>query len=1006
MIFKKVLNEKFLDNKNMIINATVEVDDDEQKEREKRREDNLKEFSTMLKNQEEINKEPDLKLCKKLFSNRKELSKFLVSLKESNIKFNVRRNLSEDVEGKYIVSYYQLNEALKEQDKDNDIPFEDFLANAEVLIVDDAKTFNINQWEKENEEEINEELGREFSTLEKPESKFIKYKLEGDKLQQVLDKLKTSDFSIVDERTSWKTRQFLKKKNLTLEDLKDVLRNLQSSDYKTNSKPINTNEGYNEAIIFIKNAKIKELDSMPLYIKLDYDSIEDTPVIIISLHNDYKKKEAPEESKEDKLEVKDIKNIAELKDEDKVVVVGKDMKKEESNLETIKELKESISQSITIYEKDRDGVPEIGREFIAYASGHRKYGIFKRVDKSKWEKESDAKDHISSDDEFYAEVEHGWIYGIDFDSYAYVDELGLKSSKVTQKETGENETKKTEALNAFKKVFGDKYAEKVLNAFSTMKNNRFEVVLPFSVYKGNLDINQYSVCDHDDCSVFIKMMTKKGFTETEAKDLLKLVVDYNWADSYTNERMKGIKETSNLNKILNNNANESYNKEFKEDVEEVEEPKLDTFEEQMDFLAKDEQEAIDGYEKVLALVEDEHVKEQLNKILIEEKAHKEFLEKVKEDKELVYEEPLPVEEEKPEEKEEIIDEVKLEESLKELLEEAKEEAKRNFNIDVEVLVESNIDEDIVSGNAEEKYDDQTLEDWYDFASNVEGLIEKVGTIVNVSQSRQSLSQYIDFYTKDKDGNNLTGLVDLRLSDHKSTSNARAYRLVSVIVNGKYFESYEEALVYIENLLKNIANEKLKESIKEDLDKETIYIKYWEDEELRDQGISEIYLDKFESVEDAKEVARKLVDRDGYASVEVFISPKGEIESADDKLVWGYDGIDTWTESLEKKNINEDDISLTEDVHIDINKDTVTITEDGTEDVVVCNLNKYEEQEEAKVDDEEIEDDISWLTSTDMKESLNTNNKTNWNFDDEDNYVPTEADIAENMEDFNLYEDTK
>lgn len=230
-------------------------------------------------------------------------------------------------------------------------------------------------------------------------------------------------------------------------------------------------------------------------------------------------------------------------------------------------LEEAISQSITIYEKDKDGVPEVGREFIAYASGHRKHGIFKRVDKSKWEKESDAKDHISSDGEFYAEVEHGWIYGIDFDSYAYVDELGLKSSSVNQKETSENEAKKAEALSAFKKVFGDKYAEKLLNAFTTTKNNRLEVVLPFSVYEGNLDINHYGVCDHDDCSVFIKTMLKKGFTEAEAKDLLRLVGEYNWTNKYTNDEIKKIKSTSNMNKLLDNSASESYNdKELKEDA--------------------------------------------------------------------------------------------------------------------------------------------------------------------------------------------------------------------------------------------------------------------------------------------------------------------------------------------------------------------------------------------------------------------------------------------------------
>ena len=77
--------------------------------------------------------------------------------------------------------------------------------------------------------------------------------------------------------------------------------------------------------------------------------------------------------------------------------------------------------------------------------------------------------------------------------------------------------------------------------------------------------------------------------------------------------------------------------EPKEDErEDSKEPKLETFDEQMDFLAKDEQEAIDGYEKVLALVEDEHVKEQLNKILEEERAHKEFLEAVKKDPALEY----------------------------------------------------------------------------------------------------------------------------------------------------------------------------------------------------------------------------------------------------------------------------------------------------------------------------------------------------------------------------------
>ena len=95
-----------------------------------------------------------------------------------------------------------------------------------------------------------------------------------------------------------------------------------------------------------------------------------------------------------------------------------------------------------------------------------------------------------------------------------------------------------------------------------------------------------------------------------------------------------------------------------EPLELPEEPKLETFDEQMDFLAADEQEAIDGYEKVLALVEDEHVKEQLQHILDEEIAHKEFLEAVKKDKSLVYSH-----EDKEEKGEEELPAVELEEPI-------------------------------------------------------------------------------------------------------------------------------------------------------------------------------------------------------------------------------------------------------------------------------------------------------------------------------------------------------
>ena len=116
--------------------------------------------------------------------------------------------------------------------------------------------------------------------------------------------------------------------------------------------------------------------------------------------------------------------------------------------------------------------------------------------------------------------------------------------------------------------------------------------------------------------------------------------------------------------------------------EEKEEPKLETFDEQMDFLASDEQEAIDGYEKVLGLVEDEHVKAQLDKILEEERAHKEFLEAVKKDKSLEYSHEEHEEDEKHEEDDDNIDAFNLKDD--EVIVDTQEDALSWDDLDEEV----------------------------------------------------------------------------------------------------------------------------------------------------------------------------------------------------------------------------------------------------------------------------------------------------------------------------------
>ena len=64
------------------------------------------------------------------------------------------------------------------------------------------------------------------------------------------------------------------------------------------------------------------------------------------------------------------------------------------------------------------------------------------------------------------------------------------------------------------------------------------------------------------------------------------------------------------------------------------------------------------------------------------------------------------------------------------------------------------------------------------------------------------------------------------------------------------------------------------------------IQYWVDEEHRDLGISELYVNNFTDLDQAIRQAQKIVDSICYACAEV-------IETETDKVVYGYDGTDFW-----------------------------------------------------------------------------------------------------------------
>lgn len=122
--------------------------------------------------------------------------------------------------------------------------------------------------------------------------------------------------------------------------------------------------------------------------------------------------------------------------------------------------------------------------------------------------------------------------------------------------------------------------------------------------------------------------------------------------------------------------------EVKEKITEAAEKELEIpedFEGQMDFLAADEDEAIEGYEAVLKVIEDEHIKGELEKIRTEEIAHKDFLEKIKTDPTAVYTEPL-MDEEPEEETEEEEAEADLEESKKDYA--SKKDLKENLEDEI------------------------------------------------------------------------------------------------------------------------------------------------------------------------------------------------------------------------------------------------------------------------------------------------------------------------------------
>lgn len=127
--------------------------------------------------------------------------------------------------------------------------------------------------------------------------------------------------------------------------------------------------------------------------------------------------------------------------------------------------------------------------------------------------------------------------------------------------------------------------------------------------------------------------------EFDAMEDLKSEVYHALSEIYAKYELKGatLKDFDSAVDFATIHMKDEFDESLKEGNKEQ---KLETFEEKIDFLVKDEDEAIAGYDKIMAMLdeeEDANAIAQLNHIKEEEVAHKDFLEVLKGDKEAVYE---------------------------------------------------------------------------------------------------------------------------------------------------------------------------------------------------------------------------------------------------------------------------------------------------------------------------------------------------------------------------------
>lgn len=147
-----------------------------------------------------------------------------------------------------------------------------------------------------------------------------------------------------------------------------------------------------------------------------------------------------------------------------------------------KMLSEAVERGVKVYEVEKDGPPDVGRQIIAFVDSHEEYTILTRQDKDIINKKSwdDKEGHKSADGEYYA-GKNGWIYALGYSKYIYLDELDLIPQKHFDKVAREIEAgnkQKVDLEQKLARIYGDELASKIAPEVISVTRGGRRVELP------------------------------------------------------------------------------------------------------------------------------------------------------------------------------------------------------------------------------------------------------------------------------------------------------------------------------------------------------------------------------------------------------------------------------------------------------------------------------------------------------------------------------------------------